>query len=127
MLWRHKERGETVCESPTVLMDDLPVKQVASVDRKVNIPSESQVIRTIEVSKPSSSSSSVLVHKDKDESAESKAKDINSQIKSLVKQRAELKRQAVEDSGTGSNRQRASAKPFPQRTPKVRPKVVGNV
>ncbi|CAL1672233.1 unnamed protein product [Lasius platythorax] len=129
MLWRHKkERGETVCESPTVLMDDSPVKQVASVDREVNVPSRSQVTRTVEVSKPSSSSPSVLpLHKGKGKSAENKAKDISDQIRSLVRQRAELKRQAVEDSGTGSDRQRASAKPLPQRTPKVRPKILGNV
>ncbi|KMQ91209.1 gag-pol polyprotein [Lasius niger] len=122
MLWRHKkERGETVCESPTVLMDDPPVQQVASVNRKVDIPSGSQAVGTIETSRPSSSSPSVLpAHKGKGLSAENKARDINNQIRNLVRQRAELKRQAVEDSGTGSDRQRL-VPPRSEGKGKVRP------
>ncbi|KMQ85466.1 hypothetical protein RF55_15972 [Lasius niger] len=106
MLWKHKkERGEVVCESPTVLMNDtLPAKDVASENRKVDIPLESYTSRTIKGSKPSSSSAVLSVPKDKDRGVESKAKEINNQIMSLIRQRAELKRQTIEDSETGSDR-----------------------
>lgn len=63
---------------------------------------------------------------------EGRTKEINNQIRNLIRQRAELKRQPTEDSGTGSDKQRANLKPLPQRipfqrTPKTKLKVVSNV
>ncbi|KMQ87868.1 gag-pol polyprotein [Lasius niger] len=94
----------------------------------MDTPSESSTSRVVRESKPPSSS----IPLDKDRSVEGKTKEINNQIRNLVRQRAELKRQTIEDSGTGSDKQRANSKPLPQRipsqrTPKTKPRVVGNV
>ncbi|CAL1671612.1 unnamed protein product [Lasius platythorax] len=130
MLWRHKkERGEAVCESPSVLMDDPPAKDVPE-KRKVDTPLESSTSRMVRESKPPPSSS--IPPLDKDRSVEGRTKEINSQIRTLIRQRAELKRQPTEDSGTGSDKQRANPKPLPQkipfqRTPKTKLRVVSNV
>ncbi|KMQ92347.1 gag-pol polyprotein [Lasius niger] len=129
MLWRHKkERGEVVCESPSVLMDDPPSKVVASGIRKEDAPLKNPVSET----KGESGLPLASVSTDKSRGVESKTKEINNQIRNLVRQRAELKRQTVEDSGTGSDKQRTSTKPLPQRTPlqrtpKAKPRVVDNV
>lgn len=52
MLWRHKkERGETVCESPSVLMDD-PSAKVVPDKGKVDTPLESSSSKMVRESKP---------------------------------------------------------------------------
>ncbi|KMQ88952.1 reverse transcriptase [Lasius niger] len=130
MLWRHKkERGETVCESPSLLMDDPPAKIVLDKS-KVDTPLESSMNRIVEESKPPSSQS--ILPSVKDKNVEGRTKEINSQIRNLIRQRAELKRQPTEDSGTGSDKQRANPRPLPQkilsqRTSKTKVRVVSNV
>ncbi|KMQ90568.1 gag-pol polyprotein [Lasius niger] len=135
MLWKHKkERGEMVCDSPEVLMDELPVKDGAPClpeNPPVNSPPGSYQSKAVEESKPSFFSATIpATSRNKEEVTEkpsSRTKEINNKITNLIRQRVELKRQDMEDSGTGSDRRRAGAKPLSQRTPRIKPKVVENI
>ncbi|KMQ87991.1 hypothetical protein RF55_12598 [Lasius niger] len=81
MLWRHKkEKGETVCESLSLLMDDPPTKAVSNRSKMDTPPVESSTKGIVEESKPSLSSQPTL-SSSKDRNMEGKTREINSQIR----------------------------------------------
>ncbi|CAL1672250.1 unnamed protein product [Lasius platythorax] len=102
-------------------MDDFPPLA------RVPVPS------VVETAMKESGSSGTPESKKENDEDEAAMKSISTQIRDLVRKRAELKKQTKEDSGKDSDRKskgstpRGRKKPLPQRTPRAKPRITSNI